>query len=86
MDWEGVTDNGRRIVGSNTRFSASNNKNNSPHIILLGEVRSLNYTLIVLFIVSPSLLPFILSICQFFTSTPLISILYLLIQEYIIQI
>lgn len=44
-----VKDNGRRIVGSNARLSASNHKNNFPHIMLLIEARSLNYSVTIVY-------------------------------------
>lgn len=69
-EFEEVKDNGRRIVGSNGRLSVSNHKDNFLHIILLIEVRSLNYSLSI-FTVNPSPLPCSLSICQFPLTLPL---------------
>lgn len=40
---------GGRIVGSNTRLSASNHKNNFPQIMFVTEVRSLNYSLSIVY-------------------------------------
>lgn len=42
---ERVTDNSSRTVVSNAWFSASSCRNNFPHIKLLIEVRSVNYSL-----------------------------------------
>ena len=53
-----VKDNGRRIAGSNARLSASNHKNNFPHIMLLIEVRSLNYSLSIVYCEPISSSPF----------------------------
>lgn len=82
MNLGGVKDNGRRIVGSNARFSASNHKNNFPRITLLIEVRSLNYSLSIVYCepISSSFLPVHLSISPH--STYLIFIFSPLPPEY----